>query len=113
MLQSQLINKRKDLDPDFGKGIVPQSIVHVVNVQRAATDQRYMLVVMIPDQPFQDGGVGVVHFLMDCFLEKDDHYMIMNMGDGIEISKEVPIISFDPDSPSEFFWITPPPHLWH
>ena len=84
-----------------------------VEPQRNDVDP-YNLIVLLPNEPFANGGESVVRFLCDMFLEKGDRFMLMKLPDHpSEVGKDVPIISYDPDAPSEYYWLTPPKYRWH
>lgn len=114
---SNTLNQKKKLDPDFGQGINSPCIVHLVHVDPIdKLDVAYNMVVLLPEGQYPDQGLSLIHYLMNLFLEPGDRFVILDIPDfegNLSIEKAMPVLSFDPDCPQSFTWITPPRRLWH
>jgi hypothetical protein len=106
------MNRRPELDPHFGQGINFQCIFYFIEVT-PAEGKSYTVLLAIPAYPYFDGGTSVAKQIAKMFIEESDTFKIIPPPVGnVEIGS-FPTVSFDPEIPNQFFWLTPPLHLRH
>lgn len=112
-------NSKVKYDPDFGTMMLPDiDAIYQVKVTESGTKKKprqWVFFLFMPRIQHEEDTKAYLTVACESLLESHMSYEVSSVDleqyDQDKL-KYIPCASFDPDSPREFMWLTPPRYLW-
>lgn len=105
----------KDLDPNFGD-IIPDMVqAYFVLVKPKESQEENIFIALLPDLGNEEETNEILKDVLHDVLNEGDHFTAraFSHSDLENFDQSLPVLSFNPEYPDDFFWLKPPHDMMH